>query len=347
MPPLLMLPLFMPRWLPRIILLAVWSVAVAPALCAQVVVAGLTASKLDPELKGLVLIDELNCAACHTGDASLAARSKQAPRLAEVGSRVNPTYLEHFIRAPHAVKPGTTMPDLLGRLDDEEKKRTATAITHFLMSLKKNDFSLQPNDAVAARLGERLFHARGCASCHSPRDAKGVETAPKDAPADATPLGALERKYSFKSLVAFLRNPHASRPSGRMPDLRLQGQDAERIAHFLLQDTRIPGHLAYTLYRGQVWEGLDSEQVKPERAGQVKDFALTSLGNLAHHTAITYEGWLNIPVAGRYTFFLNMNGGSLSLDGTQIIKQDPSDRRGVKPLEAPAPLCKIPKVYCA
>lgn len=323
----------MPRWLPVILLLTAWSFTAAPTLFAQVVVAGLTASKLEPELKGLVLIDELNCAACHTANASMSARAKKSPRLAEIGSRANPTWIEQFIHAPHAVKPGTTMPDLLGRLGDAERKQVATALTHYLMSLTKNDFSLQPGDAVAARLGERLFHARGCASCHSPRDAKGIETAPEDATGHSTPLGALERKYSFKSLVAFLRNPHASRPSGRMPDLRLQGQDVERIAHFLLQGTRVPGALTYTLYRGQVWEGLGSEKVKPERAGQVKDFALSSLGNLAHHTAITYEGWLNIPVAGRYTFFLNMNGGSLSLDGTQIIKQDPSDRRGAKAVE--------------
>ena len=64
-----------------------------PAVFAEVIVGGLASSQLDPELKGLVLIEELNCAACHAGDASLAARSKKAPRLSEVGSRVNPNYL--------------------------------------------------------------------------------------------------------------------------------------------------------------------------------------------------------------------------------------------------------------
>ena len=196
--------------------------------------------------KGLVLIEELNCAACHAGDASLAARSKKAPRLADVGSRANPGWLETFIANPHGTKPGTTMPDLLGRLNAEEKRQTATALTHFLLSLKKNDFALQPPDAVAAQLGKQLFHSRGCAACHSPRDDKGTELLAKTSVA----LGALDRKYSFKSLVEFLRQPHASRPSGRMPDLRLTGRELERIAHYLLQDIRVPGHLNYTLYRG-------------------------------------------------------------------------------------------------
>ncbi len=295
---------------------------------------GLASSQLEPELKGQVLIEELNCAACHSGDASMAARSKKAPRLSEVGSRVNPNYLESFIRDPHGTKPGTPMPDLLARLGEAERIQVAASLAHFLLSLKKNDFALQAPDAVAAEHGRRLFHSRGCAACHSPRDEKGTELLPKS----SVPLGALEKKYSFKSLVDFLRQPHASRPSGRMPDLRLQGQDLERIVHYLLQETRVPGSLAYTLYRGPVWEGLDSDKVKAERAGHVKDFALGSLGNVQHHTAVRYEGWMNLANQGRYTFFLKMNGGSLVVDGTPILRQDPSDRRGVKPLEGAAEL---------
>ncbi len=303
---------------------------------AEVIVPGVASSQLDPAMKGLVLIEELNCAACHSGDAGFAARSKKAPRLANIGARANPGWVEAFIANPHGTKPGTTMPDLLGHLGAEEKQRTATALTHFLLSLKKNDFALQPPDAVAAGLGKTLFHSRGCAACHSPRDEKGAELLPKN----SVPLGALEKKYSFKSLVDFLRQPHASRPSGRMPDMQLAAKDVERIAHFLLKNTRVPGALGYTFYRGDVWEGLESEAVTAERSGHVSDFALESLGmgKLPHHTAIKYDGWVNIADAGRHTFFLTMNGGSLLVDGKQIIQQEPSDRRGVKELEGSAEL---------
>ncbi len=303
---------------------------------AEPIVAGVNASKLEPELKGLVLIEEMNCVACHAGDSSLAARSKKAPRLAEIGSRANPAWMEAFIANPHGTKPGTTMPDLLGQVSADEKKQTATALTHFLLSLKKNDFALQPPDTVAAAQGRVLFHSRGCAACHSPRDQKGVETLA----GSSVPLGALEKKYSYKSLVEFLRQPHASRPSGRMPDMRLGGQDGERIAHYLLQNTRVPGSLRYTLYRGEVWEGLESEAVKGERGGHVSDFALESLGmgKIPQHSAIKYEGWVNIENAGRHRFFLTMNGGSLIVGGNQIIEQQPSDGRGVKQLEGAAEL---------
>ncbi|MEY3534766.1 MAG: hypothetical protein RLZZ582_342, partial [Verrucomicrobiota bacterium] len=77
---------------------------------AQPMIPGLVTGTLDPELRGQVLIEELNCVACHAGEGSLKARSKQAPRLSEVGSRVNPAYLERYIADPHGTRSGTTMP---------------------------------------------------------------------------------------------------------------------------------------------------------------------------------------------------------------------------------------------
>ncbi len=316
-----------------LLLLSLLSIAMTNAIAAPIIPA-ITNSKISDEMKGLVLVEELNCAACHTADAALAGRSKKAPRLASIGSRANPDWIEEFIANPHGTKPGTTMPDLLGKLSTAEKKQTATEIAHFLFSQKKSDFAPQAPDAVASKHGQRLFHSRGCAACHSPRDENGVETLAEN----SVPLGALEKKYSFQSLVDFLRQPHSVRPSGRMPDMQLGSQDIERIAHFLLQNTKVPGALNYTLYSGQVWEGLASEKVTADRAGHVKDFALESLGKTQRHTAVRYDGWLNIANAGRYSFFLTMNGGSLLLDGKPIIEQEPSDRRGVKALQGAAEL---------
>lgn len=304
-------------------------VGLTPSVLGAVALPGPASSRLSPELKGWVLIEELNCVACHGSDGPVSARSKKAPRLAAVGSRVNPYYLEAFLRDPQVIKPGATMPDVLGAMGSDERKEAATALTHYLLSMGTNEFFLQPPDAVAATLGERLFHARGCAACHSPRDARGAELLPET----SVPLGALEKKYSFRSLVDFLRQPHATRPSGRMPDLRLPGPELERIAHYLLRATRVPGHVAYTLYRGDVWEGLGSENVKPERAGYANEMTLESIGRVSHHSAIQFEGWLNIPATGRYTFHLQMNGGSLHVDGRPVVELEPSDRRGVRTQE--------------
>ena len=306
----------------------------APGLFAEPVIPGVTRAELEPQMKGQILIEEFNCAACHTGDAALAARSKIAPRLTEVGSRVNPAYLAAFISNPHGTKPGTTMPDVLTQLGEEEKKQASLALTHFLLGQKANDFSLQAPDLVAAEQGKILFHSRGCAACHSPRDERGAELPSKD----SVPLGALVQKYSHKSLVAFLQNPHASRPSGRMPNMQLPNKEIQQISHFLLQDTRVPGHLDYTLYRGAVYEGLASDNVRAETAGRVDDFALASLKGVSHQLAVKYAGWVSLAKPGAYTFFLKMNGGSLTIDGASIVQEAPSNRRGVKDLEGTAEL---------
>ena len=307
-----------------------WAVWCAGAvLLADSRLPGIQSAQLDPTLKGRLLVEEFNCIACHAAPTGADLKAKQAPHLVEVGQRINPTYLEQFIRAPHATKPGTSMPDLLAALPEAERELTAKQLTHFLLSLKASSFAPQAPDAVAAAQGEKLFHARGCAACHSPRDTQGRETLA----ASSVPLGALEKKYSFRSLVDFLRQPHLSRPSGRMPDLRLPGRELECIAHYLLRETRVPGHLNFTMYRGQVWEGIGHEAVEPERAGQTADFSLSNLERIHHHMAVRFEGWVDLPAAGEYTFYLKANGANLIVDYREVATLAPKDRRGVQSFE--------------
>ena len=311
----------------------------------KVIVAGLETSRLDNKLKGLVLFEELNCVACHSTDFSLADTSKKAPRLSTVGRRVNPYYLEQFIQAPHGIKPGTTMPDVLSHLDAAESKQAAKSITHFLLSLNTtHNFELQATDAVAAEHGEKLFHSVGCVACHAPRNAAGEELFKET----SAPLGALEKKYNVRSLVEFLSAPNRIRPSGRMPDMRLPRRVVERIAHYLLRRTRVPGHLKYTLLRGRVWEGLEVN-VEKEKSGHVDDFDLGSFKQVQGNSAIVYEGFLNVETAGEYTFFLELNGGDLWINGLQVAHLKPSSRRGVKKVQGKAKLSagwsKIKLVY--
>ena len=101
-------------------------------LPARVHVPGIDSSKLDVTLKGRVLIEELNCVACHKAPAVLAS-SRKSPRLSLAGSRVNPDYLKAFIQSPHQVKPGTLMPDLLGHLEPGEKEKVAEELADILI----------------------------------------------------------------------------------------------------------------------------------------------------------------------------------------------------------------------
>lgn len=317
----------------RLILILILACSHGSVVTAQAILPGLETNQLEPALCGRVLIEELNCVSCHKADA-LTATSRKSPRLSTVGGRIDPDYLQAFIQHPQQVKPGTLMPDLLHDLDPEERAQVAKSITHYLVSLNKGAaFTPQVPDAVAAEQGEQLFHSVGCVACHSPRDPAGQELLRES----SVPLGALEQKYSYQSLTAFLKRPHATRPSGRMPDLRLPGQEIECIAHYLLRKTAVPGHLAFTTWRGKVWEGLDGD-VQKEKAGHVDDFSLEQFGKVAHQTAIQYTGFLRIETAGDYTFHLELNGGSLLINGEEVVREAPSNRRGPKKLQGEATL---------
>ena len=190
--------------------------------------------ELSPLLSGLNLIQELNCAACHSSDSMPSVvRPKQAPQLTWSTEWLNPEYIERFIARPHAVKPGTTMPDMLGHLDDATRQQTAAAITQFLLSKVTTEFQTEVIDVDATPRGFELFHEVGCVACHAPRDEQAVERLMEE----SVPLGDLVAKYNVSGLVTFLENPHDVRPSGRMPNMQLAHREAIDIASFLLQST--------------------------------------------------------------------------------------------------------------
>ncbi len=186
--------------------------------------------ELERELKGLVLLQELNCIACH-GSQSISdvLPAKQAPRLKWSAKWLNPDWMEQFIRNPHAAKPGTTMPEILQ--PGPEGEQAAKAIAHFLVAQSENSFAVEASDPVSAARGHELFGSVGCVACHSPRNGQAVE----QPLTGSTPLGELSSKYNASGLVEFLENPLAVRPSGHMPNMRLTHREATDIADFLLQ----------------------------------------------------------------------------------------------------------------
>ncbi|MBD3672147.1 MAG: c-type cytochrome [Planctomycetaceae bacterium] len=188
--------------------------------------------EISPDLKGLVLIKDLNCAACHQDDvADVPLTVKKAPDLTNVAQRIDPNYIERFIADPSHVKPGTTMPAVLSSMSGEERGKIATVITHYFASQTKTGFSRQQIDPEKAAEGRELFHTVGCVACHSPRDDEGVELLIES----SVPLGPLGDKYNLDGLTEFLKEPHQIRPSGRMPNLKLTHFEAQDLAHYLTQ----------------------------------------------------------------------------------------------------------------
>jgi hypothetical protein len=82
---------------------------------------------------------------------------------------------------------------------------------------------------------------------------------------------------------------------------------------------------------------LDGD-VQKETGGQTSNFDLESIGKIHHQTAIKYSGFFNVRESGNYTFYLELNGGSLSLGGKKLFSENPSNRRGTKKFKISAKL---------
>ena len=80
----------MSRHRSSVLLAAVAALAfeMAPFADAQIRLPSLERSQIDNQLAGRILIQELNCVACHeSASADLASASRKAPRLTGVGAR--------------------------------------------------------------------------------------------------------------------------------------------------------------------------------------------------------------------------------------------------------------------
>jgi mono/diheme cytochrome c family protein len=185
---------------------------------------------LQPRTRGLLLLGELGCVACHAqGDVAAPADLRQGPDLASLGTRVRGGWIANYLADPLAVAPGTVMPDVLRGERKGTRRATAMALAHYLRSFASPPVDEAVDPAAAAR-GGALFHSVGCAACHAPRDGAGREVPT----AQAQPLGALADKYLLPGLRALLLAPHRARPAARMPDFHLTPAQAHDLASYLL-----------------------------------------------------------------------------------------------------------------
>lgn len=283
-----------------------------------------TLAAADVPVDGGVLLGELNCTACHAASGKSAGRlsPKVAPQLAEVGSRASAEWLQHYLSAPQEAMPGATMPDVMHGMAADERAAGAEALTHHLLSLSPVKFRRAMPDKAAVARGEGLYHRIGCVACHAPQN-----TTTKAMP--ASPFPRMAEKWSFDGLRRFLRDPLASRPSGRMPAMQLTDGEAADIAHYLLRETKVPSPLEMTQYRGRIrsFEELDSAELS--RTGPAAHFTLDTLGRDRGY-ALRFTGWLRIDQEGDYTFHLTATGASrLSVHGRWLLGEDSWQREQV------------------
>lgn len=269
---------------------------------------------------GVLLLSELNCLSCHVAEANFWGEGltpRQAPVLDDVGNRVRPEWLHEYLTAPHRVKPGTAMPDVLSPVPEERAEQVA-ALVHFLAST--GAVADTHSDRAAVRRGERLYHRVGCTACHNPRDGQTM-----DLPTSA-PLPDLGKKYTAGSLAAFLKDPLKVRPSGRMPAFPLKDEEFRDLAQYFLQDVKLPANVKYAVYYGD-WEKLPNfEELRPERTGECAGFDL-SVAQRRNHFGIRFTTNFYVRNPAQHQFYLSSDDGSRLMIGGEVIV----DNDGIHP----------------
>lgn len=268
---------------------------------------------------GRLLLAELNCTACHAAPASLSQMlvPRPAPVLDSIGQRVHPEWLVKYLTDPHAVKPGTAMPDVLRNLSEGDRKSAALALAHLLAST--GTLAERGSDLQAAERGKNLFHQIGCIACHAPREGAAVPEK------SSVPLGDLPGKYSITSLAEFLENPQHARPAGRMPRLVQNPQEALDLANYLIGPVDVRPrnpNWNFTAYHGS-WNSVpDFDKVTPVKRGQSAGFDM-GLAGRANDFGLRFEGYLKITAPGEYRFHLGSDDGSLLfIDGKKVADSD-------------------------
>ncbi len=287
---------------------------------------------------GEILLGEMNCVACHEAAPAVKERlaSRQSPRLGASGVRVTPQWLRAFLENPQAESPGTLMPDMLHGLAPAEKAATAEALTHYLVSLQPAAGSAESGvNGAAIRAGGELFHSVGCVMCHAPvelpraksGDAVAEEELKKLAET-AVPMGDLAKKYSVGELSAFLRDPLRTRPSGRMPSLKLSEGEARAIAAYLLR-AQVPAGameklsgLTYEYYEKNLPELPEFDLLTADAAGTCETFTL-KVAKRKNDFALRFRGVLTAPTAGDYRFYTSSDDGTrLYIDEKIVVENN-------------------------
>ncbi len=216
---------------------------------------------------GRFLLEELACVKCHQATAEdkiatgLAPRS--GPNLSAIAERAYPGWLNAWLAKPQQLRPHTMMPEMFS--EDATGQAERYAVVAYLASLGQ---PLQPsrrplrnpNEVRQSILrGSKLYMTVGCATCHGDKLTAPPTQKPlgedEEEPAPLVPeesvyglgtatgpqavyqLNHLGSKTTPEALAKWLKDPLATNPHGRMPNMQLNDEQARDLARFLCQLT--------------------------------------------------------------------------------------------------------------
>ncbi|MHC4321674.1 MAG: c-type cytochrome, partial [Planctomycetota bacterium] len=225
--------------------------------------------------KGIDLFEGLGCFGCHeTKGFGEDRNSMIGPDLTEIGSKVNPGWLLEWLKNPKHFRPSTRMPDF--RLEEED----AMAIASYLWQNSEGFEPGEPEvfDDETIDEGAYLYESIGCLACHSEIEEDGRIHGPN--------LSRIGDKANYEYLVSWLLAPKAHQPKTRMPDMKLDEEDAQYVASFLM-----------SLKGGEGYEDLTgSEWLNNKETAKKGEELIGRYGCFGCHKIIGMEGMSKIGV---------------------------------------------------
>lgn len=174
---------------------------------------------------GRQAIEAFGCARCHAGAFPSITAPAPGPSLADAGQRLSRDWIVQWLGDPARLRPDGHMPALFA------SDRTGF-VERWLVAghLAGSPRAERPKAGGDHRPGRVQYISLGCVACHFM----------PDLPADRQPnlartaLTGLGDRFAESELAAFLGNPTARYPDGRMPHVQLAQPTARDIAAFLL-----------------------------------------------------------------------------------------------------------------
>src|SRR5262249_13560340 len=187
-----------------------------------------------PVDKGRAAVGKLGCARCHNGAFPGVAEPPPGPSLADVRRRISRAWLLDWLADPAKVRKDARMPALFSSDRTGFVERWIIA-QHLLGAASspappEKQSNSERDGGGDHRLGRRAFISLGRGTCHL---LPHIPLAHQPN-ADRSSLTGLGDRLPADELAAFLANPHARYPDGRMPRLPLTPDMARNIAAYLL-----------------------------------------------------------------------------------------------------------------
>ena len=193
---------------------------------------------------GLTLIDQAGCNGCHHNE-DWPTLAKSGPNLKRINEKLTESWVSKWVKNPRHFRYNTRMPAIFEQPNQESEEVTAynnaeiAGITEYLFSGKEKDYGTNGSEYVGDPIsGEKLFSAVGCMGCHvnenDPLAAPHINNYENLTKVHGPNLVGIGSKVSAEWLYEWLMDPQAYMPDTKMPNLRLEPQQAKDLTAYLL-----------------------------------------------------------------------------------------------------------------